>query len=47
MSPNALTRCTRITVSFEAMPLGFNRFAFAYPSRNHANSFNVGICLIT
>jgi hypothetical protein len=45
--PNAFTRCTRITVSFDAMPLGFNRFAFAYPSRNRqAKSFNVGICCV-
>jgi hypothetical protein len=44
LSPNAFARCTRSTVSFEAMPLGLSRFAFAYPSRNRkANSFNVGI----
>ncbi|HUE84974.1 MAG TPA: hypothetical protein VMO26_02755 [Vicinamibacterales bacterium] len=44
LSPNALARCTRSTVPFEAMPLGFSRFAFAYPSRNRkANSLNVGI----
>ena len=44
LSPNAFARCTRSTVSFEAMPLGFSRFALAYPSRNRkANSFNVGI----
>ena len=38
------TRCTRRIDSFAAMPLGFNRFAFAVPSRNRdANSFNVQI----
>jgi hypothetical protein len=44
LSPNRGNRCTRIATSFDDTPLGFKRFAFAYPSRNRgANSRSVGV----